>query len=110
MQWKHEVLSHTDGLQVLVWHGASRETSHKELAKYDMVRVEVTGSVDGTSYNTTGVDDLLGLRKVNYVVYAIAISISISLVASASKKAVSSAKASSLKRNHPCIKLSGTEF
>ncbi|KAF8351074.1 SNF2 family N-terminal domain-containing protein [Amanita rubescens] len=37
IQWKHEVLSHTDGLQVLVWHGSSRETSHKELAKYDVV-------------------------------------------------------------------------
>lgn len=37
MQWKHEVLSHTDGLKVLVWHGTSRETSHKELAKYDVV-------------------------------------------------------------------------
>jgi len=74
------------------------------------VRVEVTGSVDGTSYITTGVDDLLGLRKVNYVAYPIAVSISILLVASASKKAVSSVKASSLKRNHPYIKLSGTEL
>ncbi|KAF8629639.1 hypothetical protein AX15_003370 [Amanita polypyramis BW_CC] len=37
MQWKQEVLSHTDGLKVLVWHGASRETNHKELAKYDIV-------------------------------------------------------------------------
>lgn len=37
MQWKHEVLSHTDGLKVLVWHGPYRETNHTELAKYDVV-------------------------------------------------------------------------
>ncbi|KAK2462283.1 hypothetical protein APHAL10511_005589 [Amanita phalloides] len=37
MQWKHEVLSHTDGLKVLVWHGASRETSYEELMKYHVV-------------------------------------------------------------------------
>ncbi|PFH50572.1 hypothetical protein AMATHDRAFT_3854 [Amanita thiersii Skay4041] len=37
MQWKHEVLTHTDGLKVLVWHGASRETNHKEFKKYDVV-------------------------------------------------------------------------
>ncbi|KAF8716380.1 hypothetical protein AX14_012368 [Amanita brunnescens Koide BX004] len=37
MQWKHEVMTHTNGLQVLVWHGSSRETSLTKLASYDMV-------------------------------------------------------------------------
>jgi hypothetical protein len=76
MQWKHEVMTHTNGLQVLVWHGSSRETSLTKLASYDMVRASVTGSVDGTPCIITGVDDLLGPRKVNAIVYAIAISIS----------------------------------
>ena len=60
MQWKHEIMTHTDGLQVLVWHGSSRETDIATLAKYDVVRTCVTGSVDGTLCIPTGVDDLLG--------------------------------------------------
>ncbi|KAJ7499427.1 SNF2 family N-terminal domain-containing protein [Mycena latifolia] len=37
MQWKNEIAAHTDGLQVLVWHGSGRETNPGELEKYDVV-------------------------------------------------------------------------
>ncbi|KAF9449564.1 hypothetical protein P691DRAFT_812231 [Macrolepiota fuliginosa MF-IS2] len=37
MQWRNEIEAHTDGMRVLVWHGASRESSTKELKKYDVV-------------------------------------------------------------------------
>lgn len=37
MQWRNEIEAHTDGMKVLVWHGASRESSTKELKKYDVV-------------------------------------------------------------------------
>lgn len=37
MQWRNEITSHTDGMNVLVWHGASRITNLKELRKYDVV-------------------------------------------------------------------------
>jgi DNA repair protein RAD16 len=38
MQWKNEIAAHTEGLKVLVWHGASRQSDVKELKKYDVVR------------------------------------------------------------------------
>jgi hypothetical protein len=31
-------MAHADGLNVLVWHGQSRESNIKELKKYDVVR------------------------------------------------------------------------
>ncbi|TBU50560.1 SNF2 family N-terminal domain-containing protein [Dichomitus squalens] len=38
MQWRNEIELHTDDmLKTLVWHGASRESSIKELKKYDVV-------------------------------------------------------------------------
>ncbi|KAI0662868.1 SNF2 family N-terminal domain-containing protein [Cubamyces menziesii] len=38
MQWRNEIELHTDNLlKTLVWHGASRESSVKELKKYDVV-------------------------------------------------------------------------
>lgn len=37
MQWRNEIEAHTEGLKVLVWHGASRESNIKELKKYDVV-------------------------------------------------------------------------
>jgi DNA repair protein RAD16 len=39
MQWRNEIEAHTDGMKVLVWHGAGRETSAKTLASYDVVCV-----------------------------------------------------------------------
>ena len=37
MQWRNEIAAHTDGMDVLVWHGASRMTDPKELKNYDVV-------------------------------------------------------------------------
>jgi DNA repair protein RAD16 len=37
MQWRNEIDAHTTGMDVLVWHGASRMTDPKELKKYDVV-------------------------------------------------------------------------
>ncbi|KAF9004711.1 SNF2 family N-terminal domain-containing protein [Cyathus striatus] len=37
MQWRNEIAAHTDGMNVLVWHGYARESNIKELQKYDVV-------------------------------------------------------------------------
>jgi DNA repair protein RAD16 len=37
MQWRNEINTHTEGMNVLVWHGASRVSNPKELEKYDVV-------------------------------------------------------------------------
>ncbi|KAJ7058053.1 SNF2 family N-terminal domain-containing protein [Mycena amicta] len=37
MQWKNEILAHTNGLDVLVWHGAARQSNPEELKKFDVV-------------------------------------------------------------------------
>ncbi|KAJ3553956.1 hypothetical protein NM688_g3351 [Phlebia brevispora] len=37
MQWKNEIEAHSEGMKVLVWHGASRETDAKALKKFDVV-------------------------------------------------------------------------
>ncbi|TFK56241.1 hypothetical protein OE88DRAFT_1652900 [Heliocybe sulcata] len=37
IQWKNEIEKHTDGMKVLVWHGANRESSVAELKKHDVV-------------------------------------------------------------------------
>ncbi|KAM5532664.1 hypothetical protein V8D89_013708 [Ganoderma adspersum] len=38
MQWRNEIEMHTDNmLKTLVWHGSSRETSTRELKKYDVI-------------------------------------------------------------------------
>jgi DNA repair protein RAD16 len=37
MQWRNEIQTHTTGMDVLVWHGASRNTDPGELKKYDVV-------------------------------------------------------------------------
>ncbi|KAG1753270.1 DNA repair protein rad16 [Suillus lakei] len=36
MQWRNEINTHTEGMNVLVWHGASRLNNPKELEKYDV--------------------------------------------------------------------------
>ncbi|KAG8218265.1 putative DNA repair protein RAD16 [Butyriboletus roseoflavus] len=38
MQWRNEINAHTEGMKVLVWHGASRIVNTKELKQYDVVR------------------------------------------------------------------------
>ena len=40
MQWRNEIETHTNGMKVLVWHGASRVMDHNELKQYDVVRRE----------------------------------------------------------------------
>jgi DNA repair protein RAD16 len=38
MQWRNEIEAHTEGLKVLVWYGANRESSNASaLEKYDVV-------------------------------------------------------------------------
>lgn len=37
VQWKNEIESYTDGMKVLLWHGASRTKNVTELKKYDVV-------------------------------------------------------------------------
>ncbi|KAF8841295.1 hypothetical protein BDN67DRAFT_901690 [Paxillus ammoniavirescens] len=37
MQWRNEINAHTENMNVLVWHGASRIVDPKELEKYDVV-------------------------------------------------------------------------
>lgn len=42
MQWKNEIHAHTDGMQVLVWHGAARQSNPEELKKYDVVSLRIS--------------------------------------------------------------------
>ena len=37
MQWRNEINAHTEGMNVLVWHGASRIVNVRELEQYDVV-------------------------------------------------------------------------
>ncbi|KAF9242937.1 SNF2 family N-terminal domain-containing protein [Melanogaster broomeanus] len=37
MQWRNEINAHTENMDVLVWHGASRIANPEELEKYDVV-------------------------------------------------------------------------
>ncbi|KAI0341445.1 hypothetical protein BDW22DRAFT_1358999 [Trametopsis cervina] len=37
MQWRNEIEARAEGLDVLVWHGASRDSDVKNLKKYDVV-------------------------------------------------------------------------
>ncbi|TIA73996.1 hypothetical protein E3P92_01431 [Wallemia ichthyophaga] len=37
VQWKNEIESYTDGMNVLLWHGASRTKNIADLKKYDVV-------------------------------------------------------------------------
>ncbi|KAF8556316.1 hypothetical protein OG21DRAFT_1506763 [Imleria badia] len=37
MQWRNEIDAHTEGMNVLVWHGASRIVNPQELERYDVV-------------------------------------------------------------------------
>jgi len=54
MQWRNEIAAHTEGMKVLVWHGASRISDVEELKKYDVVWLLLTcglfSSVNGLSY------------------------------------------------------------
>ncbi|KAG1775703.1 SNF2 family N-terminal domain-containing protein [Suillus placidus] len=42
MQWRNEINTHTEGMNVLVWHGASRVDDPEELEKYDVVLTTYT--------------------------------------------------------------------
>lgn len=37
MQWRNEISAHTEGMNVLLWHGASRIVNLEALKKYDVV-------------------------------------------------------------------------
>ncbi|GJE84813.1 DNA repair protein [Phanerochaete sordida] len=37
MQWKNEIHAHSEGMEVLVWHGGTRSNDIKNLKKYDVV-------------------------------------------------------------------------
>ncbi|KAA1465948.1 hypothetical protein DENSPDRAFT_768153 [Dentipellis sp. KUC8613] len=37
MQWRNEIAAHSDGMNVLVWHGANRESKASALREYDVV-------------------------------------------------------------------------
>ena len=37
MQWRNEIEAHSVGLDVLVWHGSTRETDVKSLKKHDVI-------------------------------------------------------------------------
>lgn len=37
MQWRNEILAHTDGLDVHIWQGAFRVSDIEELQKHDVV-------------------------------------------------------------------------
>lgn len=37
MQWRNEINAHTEGINVLVWHGAARIGNPRELEQYDVV-------------------------------------------------------------------------
>ncbi|KAH7888148.1 SNF2 family N-terminal domain-containing protein, partial [Phlebopus sp. FC_14] len=37
MQWRNEINAHTENMNVLVWHGASRIANYKALEKYDVI-------------------------------------------------------------------------
>jgi len=54
MQWRNEIAAHTEGMKVLVWHGASRISDVEELKKYDVVWLLLAcglfSSVNGLSY------------------------------------------------------------
>lgn len=53
MQWRNEIAAHTDGLKVLVWHGASRGSDAKEMEKYDVVYVTASAWAFHKSHCTT---------------------------------------------------------
>ncbi|KAG5221488.1 DNA repair protein [Salix suchowensis] len=85
MQWRNEIAAHTDGLKVLVWHGSSRESNIKEMAKYDVLKGnKLYGCFTAWSYFYQ-------------------------LVASANRKAASLAKALKCERFLQSIRSSGTE-
>ena len=109
MQWKHEVLSHTDGLKVLVWHGFSRETNHKELAKYDVVRKSPSPTSPQPFTYPTGFDHLLYLGKVSLVIQPEPPCIHSILAAFASKRLALNVIKPSSKRGRLCTKSSGKE-
>lgn len=44
MQWRNEIAAHTEGMKVLVWHGASRISDVNELKQYDVVRLSPHGN------------------------------------------------------------------
>lgn len=63
MQWRNEIASHTDGLNVLVWHGASRQTEVKELKKYDVVSVTRLRILEWSLNQLLGVNNLCGFGE-----------------------------------------------
>jgi len=66
MQWRNEIATHTDGLKVLVWHGASRKSDIKEMIKYDVV-CQLASLVHSLMSNfRTDFDHLLCIGKVDH--------------------------------------------
>ena len=39
MQWRNEITAHTEGMNVLVWHGASRIANPQALEQFDVVSI-----------------------------------------------------------------------
>ena len=46
MQWRNEIEAHSTGMDVLVWHGSTRETDVKALKKYDVVITNCASGVN----------------------------------------------------------------
>lgn len=65
MQWRNELATHTDGMKVLVWHGASRESDVKELQKYDVVMLSGLDQNCIKSNDNTGFNNLCCHGKVS---------------------------------------------
>jgi len=67
MQWRNEIEAHSEGLKVLIWHGASRESSIKELKKYDVVcRCNNLRTSPIAYFLLEGVNYICCLRKVKF--------------------------------------------
>jgi len=66
MQWRNELATHTDGMKVLVWHGASREWDVKELKKYDVVLSSPLDQYCIKSNDNIGFDNICCHGKVLY--------------------------------------------
>jgi len=65
MQWRNEIEAHTNGIKVLVWHGASRESDMEQLKKHDVVCSNpLLRYVKDQSIRFLGFDDLFHTRKV----------------------------------------------
>lgn len=93
MQWRNELDAHTNGLKVLVWHGASRKSDTSEIEKYDVVL---------TTYAVLERCALLfACLHSQFIAHCLA-------VVSENRKKASNGRATSSRRNRPCTKFTGT--